>query len=60
MVQDKPTYGKGVISLSFPHPIHGKELHLQHTFGIYVIDQVRRRRYRKNWCLLYDALKYAL
>lgn len=44
MVQDKPTFGKGVISLSFPHPINRKELHLQHTFGIYVIDQLVRNR----------------
>lgn len=42
MLQDKPIYGKGIISLSFPHPIHGKQLHLKHAFGIYVTDQVRK------------------
>lgn len=41
MLQDKPIYGKGEIILSFPHPINGKLIQIQHIFGIYVIDQVK-------------------
>lgn len=39
--QDEPMYGKGVVRVQYPHPLNAKELKLEHSFGVYVIDQVR-------------------
>ena len=45
IITKEPVQSNGKIRLDFPGPIPGSAIPIEHTFGIYVIDQVKKENY---------------
>ncbi|GAA5810935.1 hypothetical protein MFLAVUS_004363 [Mucor flavus] len=56
--QDEPMYGKGVVRVQYPHPLNAKELKLEHSFGVYVIDQLFKTSVDKSKAYKFEAKFY--
>ncbi|KAI9366393.1 hypothetical protein BD770DRAFT_376121 [Pilaira anomala] len=56
--KDVPMYGQGMVRVEYPHPMNSKRLKLEHSFGIYVIDQLAKTSVDKSKAHKFESKVY--